>query len=156
MTTGATQNNGHIFQPPVSSQRMWTTTILEASQEGTGVLVVGVTLIMYLAWRMIRHHLETKKPFGDKLPMPPGSHFILGHMGTCQFGADFRDSLKGMFVDYADECGVCSFWMASMRGVSVNSWQDARALLQALTERKRLGLLAKHIITFWVLAISEY
>jgi cytochrome P450 len=126
---------------------MWMTTILEASPEGKAALLVGATFI-YVSWRMIRRHLETKKPFGDQLPMPPGSHFILGHMGTRQFGADFRDSLKGMFVDYADEYGVCSFWMASMRGVSVNSWQDARALLQASTERKRLKLLAKHMNNF--------
>jgi len=122
-------------------------TMMEVSPEGTAVAVVSFSLL-YLAWRMLRRHLECKKPFGDELPMPPGSHFILGHMGTREFGGDFRESLKGMFVDSADEYGVSSFWMASMKGVSVTSWQDARALLQASTERKRLKILAVHMNNF--------
>lgn len=121
--------------------------MMDASPVGTAVVVVSAALL-FLIWRQIRRYLETKKPFGDELPMPPGSHFILGHMGTRVFGADFRDTLKGMFADYADEFGVCSFWMAGMKGISVNSWQDARALLQASTERKRLKLLAVHMNKF--------
>lgn len=120
---------------------------MEISPKGTAAILGGATLL-FMVWRKIRRYLEIKKPFGDDLPMPPGSHFILGHMGTRVFGADFRDSLKGMFVDYADEHGVCSFWMAGMKGVSINSWQDARALLQASTERKRLKLIAVHMNNF--------
>ena len=120
--------------------------MMDIAPTETATVVVSLTLL-YMAWRLFRRHLESKKPFFN-LPMPPGSHCILGHMGTRVFGADFRDSLKGMFVDYADEYGVCSFWMVNCKGISVTSWQDARAVLQATTERRRLKLLAVHMNHF--------
>lgn len=61
--------------------------IVDLSQEGVAVVIVALTLL-YFVWRQVRRHLETKKPFGDQLPMPPGSHFFFGHLGM--FGNDFR------------------------------------------------------------------
>jgi len=118
---------------------------MNASPEGTAAAVVSLSLL-YLGWRKIRTHLESKKPFGNDLPMPLGSHFFFGHL--LMFGNDFILVHKKIFYDQADEYGVCSFWLTSYRGISVTRWQDARAILQASVEHTVVPIMKNHLSKF--------
>lgn len=119
--------------------------MMEVSPEGTAVVVVILTLL-YLTWSKLRRHLESKKPFGDDLPMPTGSHFLVGHLGM--FGNDFRSVHKRMCYDNADESGVCSFWLMKNKGLTVTRWQDARAILQASVEHNFVPIMMTHLSKF--------
>ena len=121
------------------------TIMMDASPFGTAAVVVILT-ILYWAWRKFRRHLETKKPFGSLLPMPPNSHFFFGHLGM--FRNDFRAIHQRMCYDEADEYGVCSFWLTSYKGVSITRWQDARAMLQASVEHTVVPVMKIHISKF--------
>lgn len=120
-------------------------TMMNASPEGTVVVVIGATLL-YLLWRKLRSYLEHKKPFGDELPMPSGNHWFFGHLGM--FGNDFVQVHQKMCYEEADQFGVCSFWLTSYKGVSVTRWQDARAMLQASVEHSLVPILKKHLSKF--------
>ena len=120
-------------------------TMMEASPEATAAVIVAISLF-YLAWRKLRAHLESKTPFGKDLPMPSGSHFLMGHLGM--FGNDFRSVHQKMCYDEADEKGVCSFWLTSYKGVSVTRWEDARAILQASVEHTVVPIMKNHLSKF--------
>ena len=118
--------------------------MMGGSPIGTAAMAVSLT-ILYLTWRKIRRHLESKKPF-ENLPMSPESHFLLGHQGL--FGGDFRAAHQKLCYDEADEYGMCSMWLMGYRGVSVTRWQDARAILQASVEHVSVALVAMHMGKF--------
>ena len=130
---------------PTTDPFMTTMTMMNASPEGIAAVVVGLTLL-YLIWRKIRQKLETTKPFGDELPMPSGCHWFFGHLSM--FGNDFTKVHQKMCYDDADEHGVCSFWLTSYRGVSVTSFQDARAVLQSTVEHTIVPIMTKHFNKF--------
>jgi cytochrome P450 len=120
-------------------------TMMNPSPEGIAAAVVGLT-ILYLIWRNIRRKLETTKPFGDELPMPTGSHWLFGHLSV--FGNDFIKVHQKIFYDEADDHGVCSFWLTGNKGVSVTSFQDARAVLQSTVEHTIVPIMTKHFNNF--------
>lgn len=125
------------------SQILTMVSTMDASHARTAVTVVSVTLL-YIIWRRIRRHLERVVPF-EGIPMPPNSHWFWGHS---LFSNDFRAVHQRMFYDYADEYGVCSFWIMGFKGMSVTQWQDAKAVLQSSFEHPTIQITRKHMDRF--------
>jgi hypothetical protein len=44
---------------------------------------------------------------------------------------DFREGLRRVVVDFANDNGHPGYWLGSARTVSVTHWQDVRAILHA-------------------------
>ena len=64
-------------------------------------LLVAVS-VLWVCWKWIYHSLETKRPFPG-VPMPDGSHWLLGHLGQLVDG-NFRASVAWL-KESADQHG---------------------------------------------------
>ena len=85
------------------------------------------------------------KPFKN-LPMAEGCHWLLGHM--YKFTGDFRKTQLDVFMGNANEYGQTGFWMGARRCISVQKWEDARAILHSEYYRRPVPLLKKHLSMF--------
>ena len=108
--------------------------------------VVGVLSVLYLAWTRYRMFLEQKKPFGDALPMPPNSHWLLGHVPKMR--GDFRTSYQYLTREHCNEYGQTGYWLISRKSVSVTDYQDARTVLNNSTDKKFMKIFSRHFDQF--------
>ena len=70
------------------------------SNKLTVALAVATSIV--LLWRRLKCYLNNKKPFKN-LPMPPGSHFLMGHLAY--FQQPFQDFLKIIAMDNSNAFG---------------------------------------------------
>ena len=114
--------------------------------------VAGVLSVLYLAWTRYRMFLEQKKPFGDALPMPPNSHWLMGHVQLLsldpKMDGDFRANFKHLMRDHCNEYGQTGFWIASKPTVCVTDYQDVRTVLNNTNDRKYSKTVLRHIDQF--------
>ncbi len=109
------------------------------------LFLLGVGSLLYLLWsRWIRVHLESIKPFPN-LPMPPGNHFLWGHL-LWFMNVDFFISQKAALDMTSDDppyYGRIGFWLLSTKTMYVSHWEDARTVLLQ-TDSRRIDWMAKY------------
>lgn len=107
--------------------------------------VVGVSVVCLFIVFDVRKVLATKKPFDD-LPMPPFSHWLLGHVRM--IGGDYRTSFQTMTRDHANKCGQTGYWLLNQKAVSVTDYQDVRLVLNSTSYRKPVPTFRRHVNRF--------
>jgi hypothetical protein len=118
-------------------------TVFDAFIRIGSVFVPTLVALLYAFWSLwVRPHLENKKPFAA-LPMPPPSHWLVGHFPLLM--GDFREGLRRVALDSANDYGQTGYWLGSARTVAVTHWQDVRAILHAEDLRRKLPLVTKHL-----------
>ena len=114
--------------------------------------VVGVLSVLYLAWTRYRMFLEQKKPFGDALPMPPSSHWLMGHVQSLSLNpkidGDFRSNYQYLMRDHCNEYGQTGFWVVSKPTVAVTDYQDVRTVLNNVHGRQFSKAMLRHTNQF--------
>jgi cytochrome P450 len=108
-------------------------------------LVVGLLSVVHFVWCRYQAFLETKTPFPN-LPMPPGSHWFLGHLR--QMGGDFRVAQFRMGLEHCNPYGQTGFWLLSRRSVTVTRCDDARTVVNNSNSRRTIGLFRWHADEF--------
>jgi cytochrome P450 family 709 len=97
----------------------------------------------YSIWNtIVRPRLQNKKPF-DGLPMPKGNHPMLGHLLLLAGTTD--PSMPDIMSDVDPQTGRIGIWLGNRRALAVTSCQDARAILNAETNKNMPLAYKKHI-----------
>jgi len=98
---------------------------------------------VYAIWNtIIRRKLLAKKPF-DSLPMPPGHNVVTGHIHLMTSTAN--PAMPQLVTDCANEQGRTGFWIGHKPAMAVTHWEDARAILQAESNRDAPAVFKKHV-----------
>ena len=77
------------------------------------------------------------------VPMVPNSHWFFGHSQILV--RDFKESWWKLCYEHADDEGLCSFWNFSRPAITVNTVDNARAILIASSSKPALGHMRKHL-----------
>jgi cytochrome P450 len=105
--------------------------------------ILAATIGALATWnQVIRPRLTRKKPF-DALPMPEGSHPLLGHILHIAGSAD--PAMSSLLSNTDPITGRLGVWIGRDKAVAVTSWQDARAILNAESYKDQPRLYKKHI-----------
>ena len=100
-------------------------------------ILVGMLLICILL-----KFPKTKVP-APGIPMVPNSHWFFGHSQILI--RDFKESWWKLCYEHADDEGLCSFWNFSRPAITVNTVDNARAILIASSSKPALGHMRKHL-----------
>ena len=98
---------------------------------------------IFALWnRIFKQRILSKKPF-PSLPMPKGNTALMGHIALIANNTD--PSAKHLVRDYADERGRTGFWIGNKPALAVTHWEDARAILQAESNRDAPFVQRQHV-----------
>ena len=126
-------------------QIMYTAVLTSASWSLSQAVVISILLLISTLFLFIRAKLTRKKQRGpppfEGIPLAPGAHWLHGHISHILGG---QEGLSHVFSDYANEEGLCSFWLREPT-VSVLDANDARAVLRQGSERNRMTFIARHV-----------
>jgi cytochrome P450 len=107
------------------------------------LLLVGVAFwIFRLLLQYYRRSIESIKPF-DHLPMPPGNHFLWGHVPAF-LNQDFQHG-QAIMEQHVNAQGRLGHWAMSKRGMVLTQWSDVKAVLLHTDSRKLSPLIRHHL-----------
>ena len=114
---------------------------------------IGVIVISSVFIAAVRRHIErlqTKKPFDDSnIPMPPNSHWLLGHLKIFQrmFDDTINDTQK-KYYQPTNEYGQFSLWILSRRVLVVTNVHAVLRILHVEYNRVLPPFIGKHLCMF--------
>ena len=107
------------------------------------VFQAAVALITsFLLFKTTLNKLKSRVPVHG-VPMAPDSHCLLGHWRILLL--DFKTTWKKLSYDYANKDGLCSFWVGTQPGVTVNVPMTARKILGSSSLKPNLPHATKFI-----------
>lgn len=101
-----------------------------------GVLILLSAVMQYFSTACGR------KPF-DKLPMPPGNHWLFGHVPTLT-RKDFHAGQE-ICASYLDEQGRLGYWTFRQRNIMVTDWKDVRTILLKTDYRNFVAIFRHYV-----------
>lgn len=145
LSSSQTNDDDHQQQPTTNKQQTTTNNNsmnpinLDPSLFAALLIATGA----YAIWNTIlRRKLLAKKPF-DSLPMPLGNTALIGHIQMLT--KNTNPAMSHLVTDCANEQGRTGFWLRNKPGMAVTHWEDARAILQAESQRDAPAIFQKHV-----------
>ena len=124
-------------------------------------LIIAVYWFVNQQFKRYCHRLSSKKPFGEKIPMPPDSHWLFGHvwfigrifdpkLTTTVTTSSPLDDVCDKHCDpialtTTNEHGQFSYWLLKRRVLVVTSVEDARTILHTEYNRVTPPIITKHV-----------